>query len=106
MILSDLLGLPARDEHGRRLGWVVDARFSVVRTADGRLSEPKLESIVVSPHSRHSILGYERSDVNAPAILNDIMQWMHRGSRVVAWSAVALVSNDHVELRAGYDRRG
>jgi sporulation protein YlmC with PRC-barrel domain len=104
MILSDILGRPVVDSNGAHVGTVLDLRF-VVDGAPGRLlSEARLDGLVVSPTGRHSYLGYERSNVNAPAIINGIVRWLHRGTFYVRWEAVQQVSTHQVRLRSGYRR--
>jgi sporulation protein YlmC with PRC-barrel domain len=104
MILSDILGRPVVDANGVHLGTVLDLRF-VVDGAPGKLlSEARLDGLVVSPKGRHSYLGYERSNVNAPAIINGIVRWLHRGTFYVRWEAVQQVSTHQVRLRSGYRR--
>jgi sporulation protein YlmC with PRC-barrel domain len=102
MILTDILGRPVRDANGAHLGRVLDLRF-VVDDAPGRpLSEARLDGLVVSPTGRHSYLGYERSNVNAPAIIKGILRWMHRGTFYVRWEAVQQISRHEVLLHSGY----
>jgi sporulation protein YlmC with PRC-barrel domain len=104
MILSDLLGRPVVDADGTRIGTVLDLRFVLDGSPGQLLADARLDGLVVSPRSRRSYLGYERSEVNAPAIINAIVAWLHRGTFYVEWDAVALVGRDEVQLRRGYRR--
>ncbi|WP_448629191.1 hypothetical protein [Cellulomonas soli] len=62
----------------------------------------------MSPRTGSSFLGYERSDVRAPAPLAHLLRWRHRGSFLVAWHDVAgvvLAGEDHgVDLVPDYQR--
>jgi len=117
MILNDLLGLDVFDDRGERLGKVLDARF--VLGGPGRAApagaaagagagagagEARLEGLIISPHSRHSYLGYERLDMNSPAIINAILGWLHRGTFYVQWDMVERVTAHELHLRTGYRR--
>lgn len=104
MILNDLLGLPVLDDRGQRVGSVLDVRFVIDGRPGQTLSEARLAGLVVSPHSRHSYLGYERSSMNSPAIINGILSWMHRGTFYVQWESVRKVTERDVQLRAGFQR--
>jgi sporulation protein YlmC with PRC-barrel domain len=104
MILSDILGHPVVDADGVRLGTVLDLRFVIDGTPGQLLADARLDGLVVSPRSRRSYLGYERSEVNAPTVINSIVTWLHRGTFYVQWDAVAVISRDRVQLRRGYHR--
>jgi sporulation protein YlmC with PRC-barrel domain len=102
MILSDILGHPVVDANGAHLGTVLDLRFVVDGAPGQLLSDARLDGLVVSPRGRRSYLGYERSDVNAPALINSIVRWLHRGTFYVQWEAVQQISRHEVRLRSGY----
>ncbi|RNE59080.1 PRC-barrel domain-containing protein [Cryobacterium tepidiphilum] len=104
MILNDLLGLDVFDDHGERVGSVLDARFVIDGRPGQTLAEARLDGLVISPHSRHSYLGYERMDMNSPAIINALLRWMHRGTFYVRWEAVQRITEHDVHLRNGYRR--
>lgn len=104
MILSDVLGHRVEDADGAAVGYVIDARFVVDGSPGQLLADARLDGFVISPHSRRSYLGYERSAVNAPAVINAIVRWLHRGTFYVQWDAVHLIGADVVRLRPGYRR--
>ncbi|MCU1443491.1 MAG: PRC-barrel domain containing protein [Cryobacterium sp.] len=104
MILSDLLGDVVRDSEGNQIGHVLDVRFVLDGSPGQLLAGARLDGLVVSPHSRRSYLGYERSDVNSPAMIKAILKWMHRGTFCVRWDAVQRISAGEVQLRAGFVR--
>jgi sporulation protein YlmC with PRC-barrel domain len=100
MRVSDLIGLPVRDDGGHFLGTVVDVRLTM---SDER-AQPRLFGLLVSPRSRSSFLGYERSATNEPRVLCTLLRWRHRGTFLLAWADVAVVDADAVRLRRGYTR--
>jgi len=100
MILSDLLGRPVLDDAGRRLGQVVDARFVLDGPPDGSLAAARLHGLVVSPHAHSSFDGYERTGVDAPALIARFLRWRARGSFLVLWGDLESIG-DQVRLREG-----
>jgi hypothetical protein len=104
MQASELIGLPVRDNGSHRVGTVIDARLTVTEDSDGRPSQPQLLGLLVSPRSRSSFLGYERSAANEPRLLSALLQWRHRDTFLAAWEDVDVVDADAVRLRKGYVR--
>ena len=101
MILSDLLGNPVLSADGERLGQVVDARLVLDGPPDGMLAAARLYGLVVSPHSHGSFDGYERTGVDAPALIARYLRWRARGSFLVLWDDLASLAGDEVRLRPG-----
>lgn len=101
MILSDLLGSPVLTADGERVGSVVDARLVIDGPPDGLLAAARLYGLVVSPHSHSSFAGYERTGVDAPALIARFLRWRARGSVLVLWSDLASFTDDVVRLKAG-----
>ena len=99
MILSALLGSPVLTADGERLGEVVDARFVLDGPPDGMLAAARLHGLVVSPHSHSSFAGYERTGVDAPALIARFLRWRARGSMLVLWSDLASFADDVIRLR-------
>jgi sporulation protein YlmC with PRC-barrel domain len=91
MIASDLLDAPVLDADGTHVGFVVDLRLVLDGTPDGPLARPRLHGLVVSPRSRSSFLGYERSAVSQPWPVAQLVRRRHRGTFLVHWSDVASV---------------
>lgn len=114
MIASDLLDVPVHDDAGTHLGWVVDLRFVLDGPPSTFLARARLHGLVVSPRTRTSFLGFERSDVRSPWPIAPLLRWLHRGAFLVHWPDVARVPDpddgadpEHdaaVVLRAGYER--
>jgi len=101
MILSDLLGSPVLTADGERLGEVVDARLALDGPPDGLLAAARLYGLVVSPHSHSSFAGYERTGVDAPALIARFLSWRARGSVLVLWTDLASFSDDVIRLKPG-----
>ncbi|PZR52530.1 PRC-barrel domain containing protein [Xylanimonas oleitrophica] len=113
MIASDLLDARVLEADGQAVGWVVDLRLVLDGTTDGILARPRLHGLVVSPRTRTSFLGFERSDVRSPWPIAPLLRRWHRGTFLVHWPDVARVPEpddaDHpgpavVVLRPGYLR--
>ncbi|ABK69694.1 PRC-barrel domain-containing protein [Mycolicibacterium smegmatis] len=104
MQLSDLLGLVVTDAGHHRVGTVIDVRLTVAGSATENPPAPRLAGLVVSPHTRSSFLGYERTGINAPAVIAAIARWRHRGTFVVEWADIARIGVDRVILRGGFER--
>jgi sporulation protein YlmC with PRC-barrel domain len=102
MILSDILGKPAIDVNGKKLGVVIDARFVVDGTPKQLLAETRLFGLIVSPHSGSSFLGYERNGVTAPWPIGALLQRRHRDSFLVPWEDLAMLGSDAITLRRDF----
>lgn len=104
MQLSEFLGLDVLDATAQRLGTVVDVRIAVTGDLDDEPGAPTLFGLVISPGTRSSYLGYERTDVRRPAALAALLRWRHRGTFLALWNDVARVDATSVFLRAGFQR--
>ena len=102
MILSDLLGLEVRCGDDR-LGRVVDARFVLRGKVEGTLARAELVGLLVGPRRGVAFLGYERSTMNRPVLINRLLAWRQRGSFLVDWADVDHLG-DHVELVTDFTR--
>jgi hypothetical protein len=91
VIASDLLDVQVLDDAGTPLGWVVDLRFVLDGPPDAFLARPRLHGLVVSPRTRSSFLGFERSRVRRPWPVAQLLRWRHRGTFLVHWPDVARV---------------
>ncbi|WP_232425785.1 hypothetical protein [Mycobacterium sp. JS623] len=101
MQLSRFLGLQVIDRAQHRVGTVVDVRLEMAGdpARPGRTSG---SGLVISPRTKSSSLGYERSGADAPVMLASLFRWWHRGTFVAAWGDVARAGPDQVRVRAGY----
>lgn len=83
--ISDLLGLSVHDTDERSVGTVIDVRLSIGEGRDDIGPAPALFGLVISPRTRYSYLGYERSDMTSPRVLAALLRWSPRHiSRTVA----------------------
>ncbi|KAA0102510.1 hypothetical protein CIW49_02270 [Mycolicibacterium sp. P1-18] len=106
MLLSDVLGRAVLEHDGTPVGTVVDVRLGGGRSqGDGTGVGPmRLIGFAVSPHTRASYLGYERTDVTAPAVISALLRWRHRGTFLAAWADVGRIDAHSITLRPGYHR--
>lgn len=116
MILGDILDAAVRDESGRSLGHVIDARFvlDVPPGPGATMAGARLHGLLVSPRRRGSFLGYERKRAVAPRIIAWWFARRYRGTFLVRWSDVVAVpgaeDSDRVEkenvvvVRDGFTR--
>ena len=104
MQLSSLLGLRVVDAGSHPVGTVIDVRLVTSGDPEDNPPTPRVLGIVVSPKTRSSYLGFERSTATAPAMLARIARWRHRGTFLAAWEDFARVGSDGVRLRPGYTR--
>jgi sporulation protein YlmC with PRC-barrel domain len=102
MILSDILGSPVETADGEFLGRVADARFVVDVPGGQLLSGARLQGILVSPHNAGSFMGYERSSVNRPWPIAQLLRWWHRDSFLVLWEDIEAMGPQRVRLREGF----
>ncbi|OBB01782.1 hypothetical protein A5662_12910 [Mycobacteriaceae bacterium 1482268.1] len=104
MQLSELLGLPVVDAGNHSVGTVVDVRLTVGGDLEHDPPTPRVLGLIVSPRTRSSFLGYERTTATAPALLARLLRWRHRGTFLAAWEDVARVGDHGVALRARYTK--
>jgi sporulation protein YlmC with PRC-barrel domain len=104
MQLSKLLGLRVIDAGSHPLGRVVDVRLTIAGDPEHDPPTPRVFGLVISPGTKSSFLGYERSGATSPVMLAALLRWRHRGTFLAAWDDVARVGSDLVRLRAGYTR--
>lgn len=74
------------------------------RHTEDNPATPRVLGLIISPRTKSSFLGYERSDADAPVMLAALLRWRHRGTFLAAWDDVARVGSDLVRLRSGYTR--
>jgi sporulation protein YlmC with PRC-barrel domain len=104
MQLSELLGLRVVDAGSHPVGTVVDVRLTIAGDPEHNPPTPRVLGLVISPRTKSSFLGYERSGADAPVMLAALLRWRHRGTFLAAWGDVARVGTDLVRLRPGYTR--
>lgn len=104
MQLSDLLGLPVVDAGSHHIGSVIDVRLAVTGDTSHNPPRPRMIGLVISPRSRSSFLGYERSGASEPKGIAALLRWRHRGTFLAAWEDIARIGADKITVRAGYTR--
>lgn len=104
MQLSNLLGLRVIDAGHHPVGTVVDVRLGFAGDRADHPPMPRVTGLVISPRTRSSYLGYERTSLNSPVLIAAIARWRHRGTFLAAWEDVLRVGSDQVTLRPGYHR--
>jgi hypothetical protein len=100
MLLTELLGLPALDAGGARLGMVVDVRFEV----DPDSLEASLRGFLVGRRAHSVFLGYERKSETAPALIARFLRWRERGTFLVLLDDVRSVEPDGIRIHRTYTR--
>ncbi len=88
------LGLRVVDAAGHRVGTVVDVRLSISGDLQHDPSTPRVVGLIVSPWTKSSFLGYERSSATAPTMLAALSRYRHRGTFLAGWEDVARVAAD------------
>jgi hypothetical protein len=104
MQLSELLGLEVFDADDERIGRVVDVRLDVGGDLDRDPDCPTLFGLLISPHTRSSYLGYERSDARRPKVLAALLRRRHRGTFLALWHDVRRVDAASVVMRSDFRR--
>src|SRR5690242_21853922 len=89
MLLSEVLGLRVVDAGSHPLGTVVDVRVTIAGELADDPPTPRVLGLVVSPHTRSSVLGYERSAADAPAMIAALTRCRHRGPAAPVCGACA-----------------
>src|SRR5689334_18257467 len=69
MQLSSLLGMAVVDAGSHLVGAVIDVRVDITGDIHDHPHTPHLLGLVISPHTRASYLGYERSGADGPALI-------------------------------------
>lgn len=102
MILSDLLDVPVLDARGARIGYCIDARLVLDGAPGPLLAAARLHALIISPRTRTSFLGYERSSITAPWPLAPWLRRRHRGTFLLLWEDVERAGPHEITLRAGH----
>jgi hypothetical protein len=81
---GELLGRPAYDHAGRRLGRVID----IVAHAGGPHGRLRLHGLVVAPHWYGRLVGVDGGTIRGPWLVAVMARLLRHGSRTVPVSAV------------------
>jgi sporulation protein YlmC with PRC-barrel domain len=96
---NELIGLAVADSAGHLLGRVIDVRVRRHTTDAGRTALT-VEGLLVNRRAHHTFLGYERTGVDRPALIADLLRWRQRGIVLVPWQDIETIGAV-VMLRAG-----
>jgi hypothetical protein len=102
IILSDLLHKTVRDHSGHKLGATIDARFCTRIGSDGAPGGAHLVGLIVSKRSAASFRGYERSGVESPSPIAQLLERQHRGSFLVEREDIERIDEKTIRLRTGF----
>jgi hypothetical protein len=103
MILSELLAAEVYGEE--RLGHVTDVRFVLEGDSTDQAMPPaRLHGLIVSPHTKSSPLGFERTEIRSPWPIAQLEHWLHRDSFLVLWADIAAILPERIQLRPGFTR--
>lgn len=103
MIASRLIGADARCA-GERIGYVGDLRIELDanRTAD----ELSVVGVVVSARMHSTFLGYERTAMRGPWMIDRLLRYLNRDSVLVDWADIEGFDEQSrtLEMRKGFRR--
>ena len=103
MILTELLAAEVYGE--QRLGHVTDVRFVLGSgSTDQPMPPARLHGLIVSPHTKSSPLGFERTEIRSPWPIAQLEHWLHRDSFLVLWVDIAGILPGRIQLRRGFTR--
>ncbi|MFI2435289.1 PRC-barrel domain-containing protein [Streptomyces sp. NPDC018693] len=95
MKATDLLGIAAVDDSGRRLGAVHDIRLS--RPSPG--APWRIDAVVVGRSALTYRFGYAEHDVTGPYPLALVARWLRRRTQRIPWTQVLSVEPDRLVVR-------
>lgn len=104
MQLSRFLGQRVVDAGNHPVGTVIDVRLTIGGDLQHDPFTPRVLGLVISPRTRSSYLGYERTTATAPYLLARLLRCRHRGTFLAAWEDVARVGDELVALRPGFTK--
>jgi len=93
MILSDVLGAEVYGDN--RLGEV---------SSPQAMPQARLHGFIVSPHTKSSPMGFERTEIQSPWPIAQFEHWLHRDSFLVLWADIAAILPGRIQLRPAFTR--
>ena len=97
--LSELIGLRVELADGRHAGFVQDVRLRGSQRLAGLFPELVTDGLVIGPHPRGTLLGYDRRRDQGPALVRWLVRARHRHSFYAAWESVADLDTEHGVVR-------
>lgn len=90
MLLSDLLRSTVIDANGVKIGRVVDTLLVQSGPIVGAFgAQLVVEGIAIGRRNVGLRLGYHRANVQGPAPLRGLLEWVERKARYASWDQVA-----------------
>jgi hypothetical protein len=99
MRAAEVLGADVHGPDGTRLGKVLDIRLVQDGPLLGADCALQIQGFVIGRRWLASHLGYDRANVNGPALVNAIVQRLCAGNRFLPWDDVAQLAPGRVESR-------
>jgi sporulation protein YlmC with PRC-barrel domain len=101
MRLTDLLGSHVVDRTGARVGRVHDVRMVQDGPPIGTFgAAPRLHALIAGSPAVGVRLGFGRSDVHGPWVVDAVFRRLHRDLRVIPWDLVAALQEGVIVLGA------
>jgi hypothetical protein len=102
MRASELIGRDVIDRTGRRVGVVTDLRCVQDGPLRGAMAAPRLVALLVRSRHTGALLGYHRPAQRGPWLIRVLVERLHRGARLVPWTAV-VAHEPQIVLDVTYD---
>ena len=101
MRLTDLLGSRVIDRRGVRVGHVHDVRMVQDGPPIGSFgAAPRVHALIAGSPAVGVRLGFGRSDVHGPWVVDVVFRRLHRDLRVIPWELVAALEEGAIVLDA------
>lgn len=101
MRLTDLLDSDVLDRDGTRVGRVHDVRMVQDGPPIGSFgAAPRVHALIAGAPAVGVRLGFGRSDVRGPWVVESFFRWVHRDLRVIPWELVAALQEGVIMLGA------
>ena len=101
MRLTDLLGCRVVDRTGARVGRVHDVRMVQDGPPIGPFgAAPRVHALIAGSPAVGVRLGFGRSDVHGPWVVDSVFRRLHRDLRVIPWDLVAALQEGVIVLGA------
>jgi sporulation protein YlmC with PRC-barrel domain len=102
--LTDLLDAQVIDESGRSAGTVHDVRLVQDGPVLGELNAAfRVLGLVAGPRKVGGRLGYDRTNMNAPWLLNLLYRRIHRDDVLVPWDRVRSLEPHIIRMSGSID---
>jgi sporulation protein YlmC with PRC-barrel domain len=100
MRASDILESRVVDTEGQKVGQVHDIRMVREGPVQGVFGPGyRAQALVVGPAAIGVRLGFDRTNMDGPAILKRFFQWIHRKGRLVDWSLIESITESEIRVR-------